>query len=114
MLKLIFNWVIYTLAILITAYLLPGVHIAGIFAALVLAVVLGLINTFVRPVLLILTLPITIFTLGIFVLILNALLILLAAAVVPGFSVDGFWWALAFSLVLWLVQAILKGLEREV
>ncbi len=110
--KLIINWLVYTAAILVTAYVLPGVHLSGIIAALVLAVILAAINTFVRPILIVLTLPLTILTLGIFIFVLNALLILLAAAIVPGFSVHGFWWALLFSLVLSLVNAILRMLEH--
>jgi putative membrane protein len=94
------NWFLYALAIGITAYILPGVHLNGIFAALVTAAILGLVNGILRPVLFILTLPLTIFTLGLFIFVLNALMVLLAAAIVPGFIVTGFWWAILFSLVL--------------
>jgi putative membrane protein len=94
------QWLVSGLAIIITAYLLPGVRVAGFFAALVTALILGLINAFIRPVLILLTLPLNILTLGLFTLVLNALLIMLAAAIVPGFSVQGFWWALLFGLVL--------------
>ncbi|UCF30596.1 MAG: phage holin family protein [bacterium] len=98
--RFLINWFIYALAIGITAYILPGVRLDGIFSALVTAAVLGLANGSLRPVLFIFTLPLTILTLGLFTFVLNALMVLLAAAVVPGFTVDGFWWAILFSLVL--------------
>ena len=98
------QWLVSGLAIIITAYLLPGVRVAGFFAALVTALILGLINAFIRPVLILLTLPLNILTLGLFTLVINALLIMLAAAIVPGFTVQGFWWALLFGLVLAVVN----------
>jgi putative membrane protein len=104
------HWLITTVAVLIAAYLLPGVHVKGFFAALVTALVLGLINTFIRPILLILTLPINILTLGLFTFIINALLIMLTSAVVPGFDVRSFWWALLFSLVLSLIKWALNAI----
>jgi putative membrane protein len=101
------HWLIRTLAVIITAYLLPGVRLSGFFAALVTAVVLGFINTFIRPLLLLFTLPINILTLGLFTFVINALVILLTSALVPGFQVNGFFWALIFSLVLAVINAIL-------
>lgn len=97
-----------TLAILLAAYLLPGVSVDNFFSALAAAVALGLVNLFIRPLLVILTLPITVFTLGIFLLVINALLVLAVAAVVPGFAVAGFWWALLFSLLVSTVSAFLN------
>jgi putative membrane protein len=111
--KTITHWIISALAIAVTAYLLPGVHVLGIVSALVLAIVLGAINTFIRPVLVVLTLPLSIFTLGLFVLVLNALLIMLASYIVPGFSVDSFWWAFLFGIVLALVHAVLHTFEKR-
>src|SRR5262245_43765989 len=110
--KIIIHWIVSAIAIAIAAYILPGVHLSGALAALVLAVVLGVINAFIRPVLVILTLPLSVVTLGIFTLILNALLILLAAAIVPGVTIDGFWWAFLFGIVLALVHAVLKLFEK--
>lgn len=110
--KFIFNWFVAAIAIIISAYLLPGVAVDGIWVALVLAVVLGAINAFIKPVLLLLTLPITIVTLGLFSFVMNALLILLAELVVPGFDVAGFWWALIFSLVLSVVTWVLGRFNR--
>ena len=95
------------IAILITAYVLPGISVDGIVVALILAVILGAINTFIKPILVILTLPITVVTLGLFLLVINALLVMLASAVVPGFAVAGFWWALLFALVLSVISSIL-------
>jgi putative membrane protein len=81
--------------------------------ALAVAIVLGLINTFVRPILIFVTFPLTIITLGLFILVINTLLILLAAAIVPGFAVDGFFWALLFGIVLWLVNSVLQAVESK-
>ncbi|HEY8734258.1 MAG TPA: phage holin family protein [Puia sp.] len=89
------------------SYILSGVHIQSFVTALILAVVLGLLNIFVKPILIILTLPITIFTFGLFLFVINALIILLAAKFVNGFRVDGFWWALLFSLLLSILTSFL-------
>jgi putative membrane protein len=89
------------------SYILSGVHIQSFVSALILAVVLGLLNIFVKPLLIILTLPITIFTFGLFLFVINALIILLAAKFVTGFRVDGFWWALLFSLLLSILTSFL-------
>lgn len=104
--KIFLNWLISAIAIVISAYLLSGVHIDDFITALILAVVLGAINGFVRPVLVVLTLPLTVVTLGFFLLILNTLLIMLAALIVPGFAINSFWWALVFGIVLTLVNAV--------
>lgn len=109
----VINWIVATVAVIVSAYLLPGVQISNLFAAFVAAVVLGVINAFVRPVLLVLTLPINIVTLGLFTFVLNALLIMLAGALVPGFAVESFWWALAFSIVLALVNAVLGSMRGD-
>jgi putative membrane protein len=89
------------------SYILSGVHIQSFVTALVLAIVLGLLNILVKPILIILTLPITLFTFGLFLFVINALIILLAAKFVNGFRVDGFWWALLFSLLLSVLTSIL-------
>jgi putative membrane protein len=112
--RLIFRIVISAISIVITAYLLPGVHIKDLFTALVVAVVLALLNGIIRPILIILTIPVTILTLGLFLLVINALMIILAGNIVPGFQVDGFWWALLFSVILSLVTSLLSiGLRNE-
>jgi putative membrane protein len=94
-------------AALVAAYLLPGVHIEGYVTALLLAIVLAVLNAIVRPILVFLTIPVTILTLGLFLLVINALIILLADYLVAGFEVDGFFWALIFSLVIAVIEAIL-------
>jgi len=97
------------------SYILSGVHIQSFITALMLAVVLGLLNLFVKPILVILTLPITIFTFGLFLFVINALIILLAAKFVNGFRVDGFWWALLFSLLLSILTSFLykRSTQKE-
>ncbi len=102
--KILINWAISALAIAIAAYLLPGVSVTGIEAAFIAALVLGLMNAFIRPILIILTLPINIATLGLFTFVINAVVVQVAAGLVSGFNVDGFIWALLFSLVLSLVN----------
>lgn len=107
------GWILNALAILGAAYLLPGVNVDGFMTALVISIVLGLINAVLRPILIILTLPITILTLGIFIFVINALMILLADYFIGGFSVDSFWWALLFSLVVSAFNAILQGIVKK-
>ena len=109
--NIVVNWLVSAITILIAAYLLPGVHVESFTAALVTAVVLGIINLLIKPLLIILTLPITVLTLGLFMLVINALLILLASSIVPGFKVDGFWWALIFSIVLSLINSFVSHFE---
>ncbi|MDB5189096.1 MAG: rane protein of unknown function [Parcubacteria group bacterium] len=106
------HWLVTALAILIAAYLIPGVSVT-LVGALVLAVVLGIINVFFKPVITLLTLPINIVTLGIFSLVVNALLIMLAAMLVPGFHVNGFWAAFFFSIVVSLVTAFFGMMARK-
>jgi putative membrane protein len=110
--KLFFHWLIAALAILIAAYIVPGVTIT-LVGALIAAVVLGAFNLFIRPILLVLTLPITILTLGLFSLVINALLVLLASYLVPGFAVAGFWTALLFALVLAIVNWVFHFWSRS-
>jgi putative membrane protein len=104
-------WILNAVALLIVAYLFPGVQVLDWKAAAVAALVLGLVNMLVKPVLVLLTLPITIVTLGLFLVVINALLFWAVASVVPGFHVTGFWAALLgamlYSLVTWALSAIL-------
>lgn len=109
---LIIHWLASSLVIIISAYLLPGVHIKGFLAALSTAVVLAILNLVVRPILLFLTLPINILTLGIFTLVINAGIIMLASAIVPGFKVDNWWWALLFSIAVTLITLVF-GLNKQ-
>lgn len=106
--NLLIEWLITTLAIAITAYLLPGVVVAGFVAAVVAALVLGIVNVILKPLLVILTLPINIMTLGLFTLVINAFLILLTSRIVPGFEVAGFGSALLFGVVLAIIRWALE------
>lgn len=101
------------LAVLLTAYLLPGVHVEHYGYALLVAIVLSLSNIFVKPFLILLTFPVTILTLGLFLLVINALIILLVDFLTPGFEVDGFWWALAFSLIMSIFNSLFTDLSKE-
>ena len=113
--KFIIQLVISTLAVLIASYLLPGVEIIdnSFFTALIVAAVLAFLNAVVKPIMIILTIPITFLTLGLFLLVINALMILLAAKLVDDFRVDGFWWALLFSFILSIVTSILESVKKR-
>jgi putative membrane protein len=101
------------LAVLLSAYLLPGVHVEHYGYALLVAAVLSIVNVVVKPVLIIFTIPITVLTLGLFLLVINALMILLVSYLVPKFQVDGFWWALAFSLILSVFNSMFSEWDRD-
>jgi putative membrane protein len=90
------------------SYFLPGVHVTNIMAALWVALVLGLLNTFLKPVLVLLTIPVTLFTLGLFLLVINAIIVLICDYFIPEFQVDGFVTALFFSVLLSVSQSILN------
>ena len=104
--KLFFHWIISAIAIGVAAYLVPGVTITFV-GALVTAVVLGALNLLIRPILFVLTLPITILTLGLFSIVINAFLVWLAGMVVPGFSIATFWSAILFAIVLSVINWLL-------
>ncbi len=110
----------FLLRIVITAvvafglsYLLSGVHIDKFTTALLVALVLALLNAIIRPVIVVLTLPITIFTFGLFLFVINAAIILLAEEFVKGFKVDSFWWALLFSFLLSLITSLLYQPQKR-
>lgn len=102
-----------TLAVLITAHLLPGVMLDSIWTAVVVAVILGIVNAVLRPLLVLLTLPVTVVTMGLFLFVVNALMVLLVDAIVPGFSVAGFWWAMLFSVVVSLIGWFLDAVTPD-
>lgn len=106
---------ISTLAVLISAWLLPGVDIENnsFVTALIVALVLAFLNSVVKPILVFLTIPITIVTLGLFLVIINAGMILLADRLIDGFHVRGFWWALLFSIILSIVTSIFEAIKRS-
>lgn len=108
--NLLINWIVMTIAIIFSAYILPGITLSGFWTALLVALVLGLLNAFIKPLILILTLPINILTLGLFTLVINAAIILMVSAIVPGFNVDGFWYALLFSIVLSIIIYLIHSI----
>ena len=105
--KFVFKIIISAISIVITSYLLPGIHVKDLLTSLIVAIVLALLNGFLKPVLILLTIPVTILTLGLFLLVINALMIMLASNLVSGFQVDGFWWALLFSIILSVISSLL-------
>lgn len=111
--RLLLGWAINALVLLALPYLLPGVRLSGFGAALVVALVLGLLNTLIRPVLIVLTLPINLLTLGLFTFVINGFLFWLTARLVEGFAVAGFGWAIlgaiVYSLVSWGISALVLG-----
>jgi len=111
--KLILKILLTAIAVVILAKFLPGVTIANYTSAIIVAVVLGLLRVTVKPILIFLTLPATIVTLGLFLLVINAIIILMADYFVSGFQVSGFWTALLFSLLLSLFQSFLYSLLNE-
>ena len=113
----IMNWIIRLLlnglAVVLTAYLLPGVSVDDYGTALVVALVLAIVNVIVKPILIVLTIPITILTLGLFLLVINAAIILFVDNLVGGFHVEGFWWALLFSLILSIFNSLFNDLAGK-
>lgn len=108
--NLILRVLLTAISVVILAKFLPGVEVAGFTSAIILAVLLGFLNAILKPILVILTLPITILTLGLFLLVINACIILLADEFMGGFEVNGFWIALLFSLLLSFLQSVLYSL----
>ncbi|MGD1980158.1 MAG: phage holin family protein [Flavobacteriaceae bacterium] len=108
--KTLIRWLINSLGVIVIAEILPGVEIKSFFTAMAVALVLSILNLIVKPILIVLTLPITILSLGIFLLIINALIIQLASSIVPNFMVSSLWTALIYSLLLSVMQSFLQGL----
>lgn len=102
MAQLLARWLLNALALIAVANLVPGIHVDTFYHALIAALILGLVNALVRPLLFVLTLPVTILTLGLFAFVINALMILLAATMVKGFEVSGFAPAFLAAILLWL------------
>lgn len=105
--KILLRILLTAFAVLIIAHFLTGVTVANYTSAIIVAIVLGLLRLLVKPVLVIFTLPVTILTLGLFLFVINAIIVLLASKLIAGFSVSGFWVALVFSLLLSLFQSVL-------
>ncbi|EHK64494.1 putative membrane protein [Achromobacter arsenitoxydans SY8] len=110
MVTLILVWILNAVALLAVAYLLPGIVVASFGSALIAALVLGLVNMLVKPVLVLLTLPITIVTLGLFLIVINALLFWFVGSVLKGFQVNGFWWAVGGAILYSIISGLLTKL----
>jgi len=110
MMTLLLVWILNAVALLVVAYVLPGIVVASFGSAMLAALVLGLINSLVKPVLILLTLPITIVTLGLFLLVLNALMFWFAGSILTGFQVNGFWWAVGGAILYSLISGSLSNL----
>ncbi len=111
--RIIVRWCINALALLAVAYFYSGVQVDGIFAALIAALVLGLVNAIIRPVIILLTLPVTVLTLGLFIFVINAFLFWFVAEVVKGFAVSGFMAALIGSLMYSMITLVVSWLITE-
>ena len=114
--RFIVRWFVTGLAIVLASYLLPGIHIASTSALIMAALVLGLLNSVVRPILILLTLPITFFTLGLFLLVINAFTLWLAARIVPGFAITGIsylWAALLITIISWFLNMFMRREEKH-
>jgi len=109
---IIINLILSAVAVLVSAYIIPGVQVSSFFTALVVAIVLGIVNGIIKPILVILTLPINLLTLGLFTFIINGLLIILVSKIVPGFYVSSLLAAILFSIVLSLVSTFISFLKR--
>lgn len=110
---IIIRWLILTAAIMLTAYLLEGIHVEGFFSALAAAAILGILNAIFRPVLIFLTLPINVLTLGLFTFVINGLLLMMASCAISGFTVSGFWWAFFGSIIISIVSWLLGSFINE-
>ncbi|MFI2741112.1 phage holin family protein [Zhouia sp. PK063] len=111
--KFLLRLLLSALAVVILAKILPGIHVDSYGTAIIVALVLSILSFIVKPILILFTLPITIVTLGLFLLVINAIIILMVDSFVAHFQVDGFWWALIFSILLSLLQSALFGLIKE-
>lgn len=115
--NILIRLIISAIAVLVTDLLLRGVSLGdmsqtnGLLTAVLVAAVLGLLNAVLKPLLILLTLPVTVVTLGLFLLVINAVIVLIAARLIPGFTVESFWWALGFSLLLSFITSVLSSFD---
>lgn len=110
---LLIRWIVLTLAILLAAYLLPGITVGGPLSAFLAAATLGILNALFRPILLLVTLPLNILTLGLFTFVINALMLMMASGVIDGLHVQGFWWAVLGSLIITAVSWLSTSFINE-
>lgn len=111
--NLLIRIIITAILVVVIAHFIPGVVVANFTTSLIVAVVLGLLNAFVKPILVLLTLPVTLLTFGLFLLVINALMILFCTKIVGGFYVESFWIAIFFSIILSISQSILYGMSKD-
>lgn len=110
--NLIVRLVINALIIYLLAWLLPGIAVESYWSAIIVAIVLGLLNVFLKPILIVLTIPVTIVTLGLFLVVINAFIIMLAGNFVDGFVVSSFWWALLFSVLMSVLNSAFANASK--
>jgi len=110
---LLLVWILNAVTLLIVAYVLPGIVVSSFWSAMLAAAVLGLINMLVKPIFILLTLPVTIVTLGLFLLVINALMFWLAGSILKGFQVNGFWWAVGGALFYSVISGFLTSLIHQ-
>lgn len=111
--RLVLRWLISALTLMLVAYYVPGITVATFFSALIAALILGLINAVIRPLVIVLTLPVNILTLGLFTLVINSLMFWLAASMVKGFYVSSFMAAFLGALIMWLVSWIINSILKK-
>lgn len=107
---LILQIILSSVAVYFTAWLLPGISVKSFGTAIIVAIVIGLLNAILKPILQFLSFPITVLTLGLFLLVINTIIILIAGAIVSNFHVENFWWALLFSIIMSIVVSILEAI----
>lgn len=113
MIRITIKWLALTASIMVTSYLIDGISVDGISSALLAAAVLGILNVFLRPIALILTLPVNILSLGLFTFIINAFLLIITSRLIPGFNVNGFWTAILGSLLISVVSWVINTFASE-
>jgi putative membrane protein len=115
--RLLLTWILNAIALLAVAYLLPAIHVADFTSALIAALILGLVNTLIRPLLILLTLPATLLTLGLFIFVINGLLFWFVGSILQGFRVDGFWvavvGAIVYSVISWALASLLLPAKKQ-
>ena len=110
---ILLNLIVNTLSIFAVSYILSGVHVDSFITAIIVAVVLSVFNVTLKPFLILVTIPITLVTMGLFLLVINVLVLYAADWLIDGFNIDGFWWAVLFSLLVSLVNSVLSGLGKR-
>ncbi len=113
MLNILIKWILNAVTLIVIAYIVPGFHISSFYTALILVILLGIINITIKPVLLILTLPINILTLGLFTFIINGLLLLFLSSIIKGFNIDGIWPAILASILISILNFFMHQIKNH-